>query len=74
MILTKKELDAIKQLNNDLLSRNRARPTDEIKGEYVEEEDVKVKTKTKENTDEDEDNDESSRYSQRFFRMEAGQY
>ena len=54
MILTKKELDAIKQLNNDLLSRNRARPTDEIKGEYVEEEDVKVKTKTKENANKDE--------------------
>ena len=58
----------------DEKERNRARPTDEIKGEYVDEEDVKVKTETKENADKDEDNDESSRYSQRFFRMEAGQY
>ena len=45
----KKELAAIKRLNvKDLLPRKRGKPTDEIKGEYVEEEDVKVKTESKE--------------------------
>ena len=71
----KKDLDAIKELNiEDLLPRKKTRPEDEIKGEYIEEEDVKVKTEVKENAEEDDDNIEGPRYSQVFFRMEAGQY
>ena len=60
----KKELAAIKRLNvKDLLPRKRGKPTDEIKGEYVEEEDVKVKTESKEIAEKDDDNNGSPRYS-----------
>ena len=56
-----KELDTTNQLN--LLSRKRARPTNQIKGEYVEEEDVKVKREAKENAEQVDDNIESPRRS-----------
>ena len=70
---TKKELYTINQLN--LLSRKRSRFTNEIKGEYIEEEDVKVKREANENAEEDGHNNiESPRYSQKFFRREPGQY
>ena len=56
----KKELAAIKRLNfEDLLPRKRGKPTDEIKGEYVEEEYVKVKTESKEIAEKDDDNNGS---------------
>ena len=100
----KKELTAFNQLKlEDLQRRKRRKPTDEIKGEYIEEEDVKVKieaikeeeeaniifqvkgeymeledvkvkTESKEIAEKDDDNNGSPRYSQRFFRMEAGLY
>ena len=60
-----KELDTTNQLN--LLSRKRARPTNQIKGEYVEEEDVKVKREAKENAEQVDDNIESPRYCQMFL-------